>query len=146
MGTNLIVDISKDSLPGRTHLRIVERTFGFGQCLLEHAEIQFLYLVFRSQHFLLVGILLLQLLVFQLCHVVAQFGLAHLIGSTRTETVEVLLVAQLHLHAVQLHGGDFDFHLQVGQLGLVVKFQLFQLVAAHLLFVQHLLVVGFGTL
>ena len=103
-------------------------------------------MVFRSQHFLLVGILLLQLLVFQLCHVVAQFGLAHFVGGARTEAIKVLLVTQLHLHAVQLHGGDFDFHLKVGQLGLVVKFQLFQLVAAHLLFIQHLFVVGLGTL
>ena len=30
LGTKLIVDISKDGLPGRTHLLIVERTF----CLL----------------------------------------------------------------------------------------------------------------
>ena len=86
------------------------------------------------------------MLVFQLCYVVAQFGLAHFVGGARTEAIKVLLVTQFHLHAVQLHGGDFDFHLKVGQFGLVVKFQLFQLVAAHLLFIQHLFVVGFGTL
>ena len=143
---NLVIDVSKDGLTWRTDLRVVQRTFGFGQRLAENAEIQFLHLVFRIQHFFLVGILLLQLFVFQLGHIIAQLRLTHFIGSAGAEAVEVLLIAQLHLFAVQLHGRNLYLHLQVIQLGHVLQFELFQLVAAHLFLVQLLLIIGFGAL
>ena len=144
--TDLVVYVSEDCLAGRADLRIVQRAFRFGKRFSEDAEVQLLYLIFGIQHFLLVGVLLLQLFVFQLRHVITQLCLTHFVGSTRTEAVEVLLVAQLHLFAVQLHGGDFYLHLQVVQLGHILKLELLQLVAAHLLLVEFLLVVGFGAL
>ena len=142
----LVVDVGQDGLARRAHLRIFQRTLGFGQPLAEDAELQLLHLVLGLQHLLFVGILLLQLLVLQLCHVVAQFGLTHLIRGARPQAVQILLVAQFHLHAVQLHGRHLHLHLQVAQFRLVVGPQLLQLVAAHLLFVQLLLVVGLRTL
>ena len=144
--TYLIVYISKDGLAGRAHLCVVQRTLGLGQALAEDAQVEFLHLVFGSQHLLLVLVLLTELFQFQLGHVDAQFGLTHLVGRTRTEAVQILLVAQLHLHAVQLHFGHLDLHGQVLQLGFVVHLQLLQFVGTHLFLVKLFLVLGLGTL
>ena len=144
--TDLIVDIGENSLPRRTDLRIVQCTLRFGQRFLENTEIQLLNLIFRIQHFFLIGILLFQLFVFQLRHIIAQLRLTHLVGGAGPETVEILLIAQLHFLAIQLHGSNLHFHLQVIQLGHVLQLELLQFVAAHLFLVQFLLVVGLGAL
>ena len=143
---DLVVYVSEDCLAGRADLRIVQRAFRFGKRLPEDAEVQLLHLIFGVQHFLLIGVLLFQLFVFQLSHVVTQLRLTYFVGSARTEAVEVLLVAQFHSLAVQLHGRYLYLHLQVVQLGHILKLELLQLVAAHLLLVEFLLVVGFGAL
>ena len=143
---NLVIDIGKDGLAGRAYLRIVQRTFGFGQALAENLILQLLHLQVGGFHLTLVGQLLTQLFQLQFARLEVQFRLMHTVGRSRSQAVQVTFVAQLHLHAVQLHLGHLHLHLQVAQVGAVVHLQLLQLVALHLLLVELLLVLGFGAL
>ena len=90
--TNLIIDIGKDGLTGRTDLRVFKGTFHFRQAFAEDIEIKFLHFQFGCGYFLLVFVLLLKLLVFKLGDIIAQFRLTYLVRSSGSEAVQVVLI------------------------------------------------------
>ena len=134
--TDLVVDISKDGFARRTYLCIVQRTLHFGKSLTEHVEVEFKHFQVGGCYLFLVGILLFELFQFEAGRIVAQFGLAYLIGRTGSKTVEVLFVAKLHLHPRQFHFRHFDLHGHITQFGLAVHLRLIELITFHLLFIQ----------
>jgi len=142
----LAIYIGEDARPWCAYLCVLQCAACLGQVFPEDFQFQILHLQVGLAHLLLVGVLLAQLLQLQATCVVGQFGLTHLVGSARTKAVEVTLVAQLHLQAVQLHFAHTDVHLQVAQPRQVVQPQLLQLVAFHLLLVQQFAVAGLGAL
>ena len=143
--TDLVVHIGQDCLARRANLRILQDTLRLCQTLTEDVQLKRLHLIIGIRQRLLIHILLLILLQLQETHVVIQLHLTYLVGRTRTKAIEITLVAQLYLLAVQLHARDLQLHLHLRELATVLDGQLLQLQLLHLLLVELLLVVGFRT-
>ena len=141
--TDLVVHIGQDCLARRTDLRILQDTLRLCQTLTEDVQLKCLHLIIGIRQRLLIHIFLLILLQLQEAHVVIQLHLTHLVGRTCAKAIEITLVAQLYLLAVQLHARDLQLHLHLRELAAVLDGQLFQLQLLHLLLVELLLVVGF---
>ena len=146
LGADLVVDVSKDGFARRTNLGIVQGTLHFGKSFTEHIEIEFKNLQVSGCYLLFVGILLFKLFQFKAGSIVAQFGLAHLVGRTGSKAVQILFIAKFHFHPGKFHFRHFDLHRHIAQFGLAVHFCLIELITFHFFFVQQLFIVGFRTL
>ena len=143
---DLVVDVSKDGFARRTNLGIVQGTLHFGKSFTEHIEIEFKNLQVSGCYLLFVGVLLFKLFQFKAGSIVAQFGLAHLVGRTGSKAVQILFIAKFHFHPGKFHFRHFDLHRHIAQFGLAVHFCLIELITFHFFFVQQLFIVGFRTL
>ncbi len=144
--SHLVVDVGERGLAGRLHLSLAEGAAHLGEILVVDVEFKLLHAEVGVTHLTLVFKLLAQLLKLKLAGVVGQLDLTHLVACTRTEAVEVTLVAQLHLHAAYGHGLYLYIHGEVAQAGVVVELHLFDFVLFHLRLVEQLVKLGFGAL
>ena len=122
--TDLIVHIGQDRFARRTNLCILQDPFGFRQTLAEDVQLKRLHLIIGFRQRLLIRILLLILFQLQEAHVVIQLHLTHLVGRTCAKAIEITLVAQLYLLAVQLHARDLQLHLHLREFTAVLDGQL----------------------
>ena len=146
LSTDLIINVGKNRFTRRPNLGIVQCTLHFGKTFTEDIEIQFLHFQFGSCYFFFVLILLLELFVFQLCYVIAQFCLTHFICCSRSQTVQIVFVPKFHFHAAQFHGRDLNLHRHIGKFRLIIDAKLIQLIAAHLFFVKQFFIFRFRAL
>ena len=146
LGSYLCIYKSKHCLARRTDAGILQRTPLLFHGPTKNFQIQLLYLQFGAACLTLVLHFLTQLLQLHTAGRIRKLGLAHLIGCTRSQTVQIALIAPVHLHAVQFHFGNPDLHIQVVQINLVVTQLLLQLITFHLFLVQQFLIIVFDAL